>query len=104
MQNPMFEEGGWCDRWSPTFLSILRIMTALLFLSHGTSKILGVPLSTASFPPPWTQFWVAGMLELIGLLGAAVFLRVLGGVTGDTFGAVNKLTEVTTYAALAAAW
>ncbi|WP_294172204.1 DoxX family protein [uncultured Sphingomonas sp.] len=77
MQNPMFEEGGWCDRWSPTFLSVLRIMTALLFLSHGTSKILGVPLSTASFPPPWTQFWVAGMLELIGgtLLLIGLFTR-----------------------------
>jgi adenosylcobinamide-GDP ribazoletransferase len=31
-------------------------------------------------------------------------LRVLGGVSGDTFGAVNKLVELSTYAALAAAW
>ena len=66
MENPMFDEGGWCDRWSPTFLSILRIMTALLFLSHGTSKILGIPLSTASFPPPWTQFCAAGRRKSSG--------------------------------------
>ena len=66
MENPIFERGGWCDRCSSYFLSVLRIVTALLFLSHGTSKLLGFPYSSASFPPPWTQFWMAGMLELIG--------------------------------------
>lgn len=66
MTNPLFEEGGWAERWSPQFLSILRIVTALLFLHHGTSKIFGLPESAASFPPAWTQFWVAGVLELIG--------------------------------------
>jgi putative oxidoreductase len=77
MENPIFEEGGWAERWSARFLSILRIVTALLFLQHGTSKILGFPASTASFPPPWTQFWMAGMLELIGgtLLLIGLFTR-----------------------------
>ena len=77
MENPIFEEGGWAERWSARFLSILRIITSLLFLSHGTSKILGFPLSTASFPPPWTQFWMAGMMELIGgtLLLIGLFTR-----------------------------
>lgn len=75
MQNPMFEDGGWADRWSRHFLSLLRIITALLFLQHGTSKILGFPLSNASFPPPWTQFWMAGMLELIG--GALLLIGLL---------------------------
>ncbi|MEN3280856.1 MAG: adenosylcobinamide-GDP ribazoletransferase [Solirubrobacteraceae bacterium] len=37
-------------------------------------------------------------------LGAAAALRVLGGVSGDTFGAVAKLVELASYAALAAAW
>ena len=36
--------------------------------------------------------------------GAAVIARLLDGVTGDTFGAVNKLVEVSVYAALVAAW
>ena len=75
MENPIFDEGGWCDRWRPTFLSVLRIITALLFLQHGTSKIFGFPLSTASFPPPWTQFWMAGMMELIG--GALLLIGLL---------------------------
>src|SRR6516162_11354734 len=29
--------------WTPVLLSVLRIMTGLLFLQHGTSKILGFP-------------------------------------------------------------
>ena len=66
MQNPLFEQGGWADRHSAQMLSVLRIVTALLFLSHGMSKILGIPMSSASFPQPWTLLWVAGMLELIG--------------------------------------
>jgi cobalamin synthase len=39
-----------------------------------------------------------------GVAGGAVALRALGGVSGDTFGAVNKLTEITTYVVLAAVW
>lgn len=66
MNNPLFEEGGWADRHSSQMLSILRMVTALLFLSHGMSKILGIPMSSASFPQPWTLLWIAGMLELIG--------------------------------------
>jgi cobalamin synthase len=31
-------------------------------------------------------------------------LRVLGGVSGDTFGAVNKVVETAAYLTLAAAW
>jgi adenosylcobinamide-GDP ribazoletransferase len=37
-------------------------------------------------------------------LGAIGARRVLGGVTGDTLGAVAKLVELATYGALAAAW
>ena len=41
--------------WSPYLLSILRIMSALLFVEHGTSKLLGFPPSqmhAPSGPPP----------------------------------------------------
>jgi len=41
---------------------------------------------------------------IVTLAGAAVLRRKLGGATGDGFGAVNKLVELATYAALAAAW
>ena len=40
---------------------------------------------------------------LVTLLGGVYFLRRLGGVSGDTFGAVNKVVELSVYAALGAA-
>jgi len=45
-----------------------------------------------------------GVAAGLGLLCALGLRRALGGVTGDTFGAVNKLTELATYLVLAAAW
>jgi putative oxidoreductase len=56
------------SRWIAKALAVLRIVTALLFLQHGTGKILGLPMSSMAFPPPWTLFWMAGWLELIGSL------------------------------------
>lgn len=41
---------------------------------------------------------------VVTALGAAAAVRALGGVSGDTFGAVAKLVELGSYAALAAAW
>jgi adenosylcobinamide-GDP ribazoletransferase len=46
----------------------------------------------------------AGIACALTVLGAICAWRTLGGVTGDTFGAVAKLVEVGSYAALAAAW
>lgn len=53
--------------WAPRLLSILRIMTGLLFLQHGTAKLLKIPvipmfanLSLTSLPG------IAGILELVG--------------------------------------
>ena len=61
--------------WREKVLSILRIVTAVMFLTHGSSKILSFPLSPASGPEPGSLYWVAGMMELIGgLLLIAGFL------------------------------
>ena len=49
-------------------LALLRIVTALLFLQHGMTKILSWPVSSASDPREWSLLWVAGMLELFGSL------------------------------------
>lgn len=49
-------------------LTALRIVTALLFLQHGMTKILSFPVTSASDPPMWSLLWVAGMLELFGSL------------------------------------
>ena len=54
------------ERWAPYAVGLLRIITALLFLEHGTSKILSWPLTSMSGPSMWSLFWVAGVVELIG--------------------------------------
>jgi putative oxidoreductase len=60
-------------------LSILRIMSGLLFLEHGTSKLLGVPpvMVHSSGPPPSPLMALlgqsSGYIELIG-----AFFLVLG--------------------------
>lgn len=58
-------------------LSLLRIVTALLFLEHGTSKILSFPLTQISGPPMYSTYWIAGVLELVGsvLLLLGIFTR-----------------------------
>ena len=59
-------------KWQSHFLSVLRIMTGLLFLEHGTSKFLGFP-HVDKVPDAMSMSGVGGMLELVG--GA---LMVLG--------------------------
>jgi putative oxidoreductase len=61
--------------WAPRVLSILRIMSALLFMAHGTQKLL-------SFPAPYgnplsTLSLTAGILEFFGgaLLALGLFTR-----------------------------
>ena len=58
--------------WAPRLLSILRIVAALIFMAHGTQKILGFPASTMN-PAVLSLPWIAGMLELVG-----GFLLVIG--------------------------
>ena len=45
-----------------------------------------------------------GVAVAVTAAGAWVVVRGFGGVSGDTFGAVNKLVELAAYAALAAVW
>ena len=54
------------EAWMPQALSILRIMTGLLFLEHGTQKLLGFPPSEHSFPPLFSLMGLQGVLELVG--------------------------------------
>ena len=54
------------DRWRPEALAALRIMVALLFLSHGLSKLFGYPPTPMPMPEIWSLGWIAGVLELVG--------------------------------------
>ena len=52
--------------WSPRMLSVLRIMTGLLFLEHGTQKLLGFPPRANPGPALLSLIGVQGILELVG--------------------------------------
>src|SRR5215212_2094349 len=54
------------DRWSPYMLAALRIVTALIFMEHGTQKLLGFPSGSNMQPPLFSMFGFAGLLELVG--------------------------------------
>jgi putative oxidoreductase len=67
--------------WSPRLLSVLRIMTGLLFMQHGTAKLLGFP-AMDMFANLDTLTAVTGALELFGgaLIVIGLFTRVVAFV------------------------
>ena len=65
--------------WQPRVLAVLRIVTAYLFLQHGTAKLLGVPdveMFRAGVPL-FSMIGIAGLLEIVGgvLLLIGLFTR-----------------------------
>ncbi len=63
--------------WAPRILSVLRIMSALLFMEHGTLKILGFPASDRPAPELLSLSGISGVFELFGgaLLVVGLFTR-----------------------------
>jgi putative oxidoreductase len=63
--------------WAPRLLSILRIVSALIFMEHGTQKLLGFPLSEQAAPELLSLGGISGILELVGgvLLVLGLFTR-----------------------------
>jgi putative oxidoreductase len=63
--------------WAPRMLSILRIVAALIFMEHGTQKLLGFPPSDRPAPELFSLIGLAGALELVGgaLLVLGLFTR-----------------------------
>jgi len=70
-------------------LSILRILSGLLLLQHGTTKYLGFPESQMSGIPAVSLGGVAGMIELIGgvLLVIGLFTRPVAFILSGTMAA-----------------
>ena len=56
------------ETWRPRALAVLRIVTAYLFIPHGTAKLLGAP-----------HVPMFDGLQWISLMGLAGFLEVVGG-------------------------
>lgn len=63
-------------QWRPYVLSFLRIVAAVLFIEHGTQKILGFP-EPKHIPELLSLSWVAGIMEIVGggLLLVGLFTR-----------------------------
>ncbi len=63
--------------WTPRILSVLRIVTALLFLQYGLSKYFGWPAHPPANFTMVSLIGLAGAIELIGslLLLAGLFSR-----------------------------
>ena len=52
--------------WTPRLLSVLRIVSAFMFMAHGTQKWLAFPVPRATATTLWSLSGVAGALELCG--------------------------------------
>lgn len=68
-------------RWSGIFLSVLRVVAAIIYVQHGSQKLFGLPPSGAPGPSvPFTLLslnGVAGVIEFCGgmLLLIGLFTR-----------------------------
>lgn len=60
--------------WTARMLSVLRIVTGMIFFTAGTTKMLGWPPPPMAMPPiPFlSQTWIGGMLEVVG--GAMIII------------------------------
>ena len=67
----MAEVNSFYTHATPRLLSVLRIVSALIFIEHGTAKLLGFP-SSDMMPPVGSLFWFGGILEMVG--GALLLL------------------------------
>ncbi len=68
---------GFLDKFSGPLLSALRIVSGLLFMEHGTAKLLQFPATEMFAQPPavGSLMWIAGVLEAGG--GALLVLGLL---------------------------
>jgi putative oxidoreductase len=60
--------------WSPRFLSVLRIIVALLFLQHGLSKYFGFPASSPASFQVFGLLGLAGAIEIVASVLVAIGL------------------------------
>ncbi|HEY1749047.1 MAG TPA: DoxX family protein [Xanthobacteraceae bacterium] len=70
---------GGLTRLAPYALSLLRIIAALLFIQHGTSKFFGFPSAGMAAPTLFDLEWFAALIEFGGgiLLTFGLFTRAV---------------------------
>lgn len=78
-------------KFQPQLLSVLRIISGLLLLQHGTTKYLSLPKTGMSGADPTTLGGIAGILELVlgAMLVVGLFTRpvafVLSGLMAAAY-------------------
>lgn len=74
------------EPYTAQLLSVLRIMSGLLFLQHGTTKYLNIPVSPMNNASPMTMGGAAGLIELVGgvLIVIGLFTRPVAFVLSGT--------------------
>jgi putative oxidoreductase len=65
------------EKFTPEMLSVVRFVVALLFLEHGSAKLLGFPPPPSGAPALMTLMWLQGAIELVGgaLMAIGLFTR-----------------------------
>jgi len=77
--------------YTSQLLGVLRIMSGLLLLQHGTAKYLSIPVGPMNNASPATMSGAAGLIELIGgvLIIIGLFTRpvafILSGMTAVAY-------------------
>src|SRR5688500_397029 len=63
--------------WAPQVLSVVRIVAGLIFLEHGSQKLLGFPPGGQGAPEAMTLIWWSGVIELVAgsLIALGLFTR-----------------------------
>jgi putative oxidoreductase len=72
--------------YRPQLLSVLRIMTGLLILQHGSGKYLNFPVGPMNNASPMTPGGAAGLIELVGgiLIILGLFTRLAAFILSGT--------------------
>lgn len=76
---------GFLSRFEAQTYALLRIVTGLLFLWHGSQKLFGFPAPAREGTPEWIT-WGAGSIELVGgvLVMIGLFTRPAAFVASGT--------------------
>ena len=83
--------------WSPRILSILRIITALLFMEHGLMKIAHFPAEQPGLPSPLTPLLIAAaIIEIAGglMLTIGLFTRIVAFVCAGEMAAAYFMAHL----------
>ncbi|MGG5823682.1 DoxX family protein [Falsiroseomonas sp. HW251] len=94
--DPAGDSAPWSSLWVPRLLSLLRIVAALIFLLHGTQKMLGFPMPMGgALPQLFSLAWWSGAIELACgvLLLVGLFTRAAAFVASGEMAAAYFLAH-----------